>query len=480
MNSKTKNRVKQILPLFICTIFLIAYLLLTLVKHNNFLTGYDQAVYEQAIWKYSEFRNPISTVHAFYNTPVYFDHFEPILVLLSPVYWISNYTGTLLIIQVIGIIVAAYIIFKLALFKKVSYLVAISILIVFLTFYGIQNAIWSDFHSLTLSIPFLALFIYFLEKEKYKQAIIPFLLAIICKEDIALFTFLIAGVLYFIHRRKNLIYFALSSIVYLIFVFGIYFPYLTPGYRFQNDEGLLSNINVTNFYNTQDKRDAILYSLASFGFIPLLAPLYLVIYVADLAHYFVLGSDYVSSAQGIFLHYRGPLALFLAWPTIIAISKFKQLNKWPVALYLILCAFAIQYILHLPLSYLSKPWFWQAPSGISDIKAAIVQVHKDAPIATQVNITTQLAHRDQVYILWPEQKEFEENSPCNDRFCRWFKTGESVRYVLVDTSSSWDARHFLENREDFIEAVSNLEKEKIIKPIFKQNNTTLYKVIGKI
>ena len=137
----------------------------------------------------------------------------------------------------------------------------------------------------------------------------------------------------------------------------------------------------------------------------------MLLFLADIAHYFVLGSSYVSSAQGLFLHYRSTLALFLAWPTIIAVSKIKKLNTIWIALYLIFCAITVQYLLHLPLSYLAKGWFWKEPTAVIDINKAIKKLPLNASVATQVNIAPHISHRDYIYLLWPTEKEFKTNSP---------------------------------------------------------------------
>lgn len=471
MSSKLQTKILKFLPLGICLIFLFLYSVLALLKHQHFLTGYDLAIADQAIWKYSQFKNPIITVHAYYDKPIYYDHFEPIYILISPFYRLLEDIRLLILLQIIAVCVAGYAVYLLSISRKIIFPVALSILITFLAFFGIQNALWSDVHSVVLAIPFLAFFIYFLEKKKARLAAICFIFAILCKEDIALFTFLISLIYFFYSKNKTALYFAAGSILYLLFIFGIFFPYMTDGYKFQNSQGLLSNLKITNFYNTNDKREAIFYSLASFGFLPLAAPIYLILFLADLGHYFVLGSDYVSSAQGLFLHYRATLALFLAWPAIIAISRFKKLNRTYIAIYLFSCTIIVQYILHLPLSYLTKSWFWQTPPAVHDIEKAIKVLPSNASLATQVNIAPHLTHRDEVYLLWP--------ASCGES-CQWFRIGGKVEYILVDTSTSWDARHFLEDREQFIEGLKNLEKAKVVQKIFQSNHTVLYKVVGKI
>jgi len=48
--------------------------------------------------------------------------------------------------------------------------------------------------------------------------------------------------------------------------------------------------------------------------------------------------------------------------------------------------------------------------------------------------------------------------------------------MIVDTSSDWDARYWLENHQDFIDGLTNLKKVGIITPLYSFNTTSLYKV----
>lgn len=459
--------------------FFISYMTLLIVKHSHFLTGYDIAVSDQAIWNYARLKPPITTILTYHDTSLLEDHLELIFILFVPFYWIFNDMKTLFFLQNILVCLSAIPIFLFARHKKLPAYLSLTLVISYLSFYGIQFAVWSDVHSLVFGVAFLAFFLYFLEMKNKLWSFVFFALAILSKEDIALFTLVISFIYFFTTRKRWYLIFCLLSVLYLVFAFGIFFPFLTrDGYRFRSSEGLLSHIAPQYLVDTAAKRETILYSLGWFGFLPILAPLYLLPALADLSHYFLIGHA-VTSAQGLSMHYRSSLALFLIWPTILVLAKYKKLQKWYVALYLLICAAFIQYALHLPLSYLTKSWFWTKPASIKNIKRVMTQLPKDASVITQVNLTAQLSHREKVYTLFPQTKDFEKNSPCGEKTCRWFRTTGSPDYLLVDTSTDWDPRHFLESREDFIDAIHNLEKTKRIVPIYKSGTTTLYKTTVK-
>lgn len=465
-------------PFVICSVFFVAYTILSVIKHNHFLSGYDLAVSDQGIWLMSKFKTPISTPHAYPNTSLFSDHVEIIYAILSPIYWFFDDVRLLIIFQSFLLSFSAVPVYLLAKLRKIKNYVVYSLMISFLMFYGIQNAIWSDVHSLAIAAGIMPWFLYFLYKGKTKLIILSFFLLIFCKEDIALLTLLISFIFYTIERRNIALVLMVLSIAYLFLIFYVYYPHFTPdGYRFQNQGGLLSSIDLSNMYNTPAKRDVILYSFAWFGFLPLLSPLHLIPILGDLGHYFVLGSSYVTSAQGMFLHYRVTLSLLLVWPTILVISKFRRLNSIYIAMYIIVAALVLQYILHLPLSYLAKRWFWTKPQAVANINKMIQSLPKDASVVSQVNITPHINHREHIYTLWPEKRKFDENSPCQELSCDWFRWYGDPEYLLVDLSPEWDARHLLTNNKEFVNGIANLEKEKIVKIEKNSGKTLLFKII---
>ncbi len=467
--------------ILILLFFFICYSILPIVKHFHYLSGYDLSVIDQATWKYAHFKNPISTTHVYFDTPIYFDHVEIIFLLIAPLYWIFDTVLTLIALQTVAVISSGFAVYLLAKHYKLKTIVSNALLITYLSFYGIQFAIWSDVHSIVFGIAFLSWFLYFLTKRNALYTYIFLILAITSKEDVALLTLLISTIIFITQKNKTSLISAGISVTYLLVIFLIFFPMvLKGGYRFANPHGILSDINIFYFVNTPDKQKAIFYSFASFGFLPLLAPFYLIPFVADLGHYFVLGNAVVSSAQGLFAHYRSSVALLLSWPTIIAISKIKKLNSIGIALYLIVCAFAVQYILHLPLSYLSKSWFWSTPPEVNSINKIVSQISPSATIVTQNNIAVHLAHRDELFTLFPYFRDFKSNSPCKVKTCRWFRVGGNPQYLLIDTGPSWNILHLLATREDFSEAIGNLEKNGNIKLIKTENTTKLFKIIKKI
>ena len=67
--------------------FAIVYGTISVVRHSQFGSNYDLAIFDQAIWHASRFERPGSTISGF--SSILGDHFYPIVLTLAPLYWIA-------------------------------------------------------------------------------------------------------------------------------------------------------------------------------------------------------------------------------------------------------------------------------------------------------------------------------------------------------------------------------------------------------
>lgn len=466
------------IAIFICLLFFVAYSTLSIVRHNHYQSfGYDLGINDQVVWRYAHFQAPVTTIDPFPNKTKLVEHIELVYALIAPFYWIWDTRKMLLLVEAFAICASVIPIYLLARKRGLSLWTSNAIVVGYLGFYGVQQVMWLDTHSATYGAAFLSWFIYFVDTKKKWISVLFFFLAITAKENIGLLTFLTAFVFFIKDRRKLLLFFMGASVIYVSFIFFVYFPYIVQmKYLYANSGGLFSNLNPLTFFDTDEKRQVIWYSLLSFGFLPLLSPLSLLPVMGDLATYFVI-ANHLPGAQGLTGQYRVTLTPFLAWGTIMTISRFRMLNKWYIALYLLICTMLVQYILHQPLSYLTKSWFWTESPAVSNINTLIREdLPKTASVVSQNNITPHISHRDKIYTLYPEKKIFPKNSPCGLQICNWFGWYGTPEYLIVDTSSEWDARHLLTDRPLFLDGLKNLEKTHVISLYKQTGDATLYKV----
>lgn len=466
------------LAIFICFAFFLAYSLLTVVRHNHFNSfGYDLGINDQVVWRYSTFQLPYTTSDPYPDQTKLVAHIELTYALLAPFYWIWSDARMLLILEAGFVCFSALGIYLTAKRHTLHDWICLALVVSYLGFYGVQNALWADAHSATFATAYLSWFIYFVDSRKYKYATIFLVLSILTKENIALLTFLTSLSFFITTKQKILLGYMTISLTYLLFVYLIFFPFVTPDqYLYQNEAGLFSNIHPVSLFDTSEKRDAILYSFLSFGFLPILAPTYLFAVFGDFATYFILASD-LTASHGIFMHYRVTLTPLLSLSTVMAIKKFRFLNRKIFAIYLLICVLVIQYVLHLPLSYLSKQWFWITTSGVENIQKILNELPPNASVVSQNNIIPHISHRDEIYTLYPERKKFSTNSPCGQEECNWFRWFNKPTYLVVDTSPEWDARHLLTNREEYINGLQNLQTAGVIKKYKVFDSAIIYQVL---
>jgi uncharacterized membrane protein len=475
---KLYARYKIILPIIICLLFFLGYSTLSIVRHQHYNSfGYDLGINDQVAWRYAHFQLPLTTIDPFPTKTKLVEHVELVYALVAPFYWIWSSRRMLILVRTAWFCFSGIGGYLLAKKKGVNEWISLALTVGYLGFYGVQNDMWADVHSAEFAAGFLMWFIYFAELKKKVTSIIFFLLAITAKENIALLTFLTAFVMFVKQRTKLIIFFMTASVLYLFFIYFIYFPHIVQmKYLYENSGGLFSNLNPVSLVDTSDNRQVFWYSLLSFGFLPLLSPLYLLPALGDLVTYFMFGSS-LGGAQGLFGQYRITLAPFLIWATIITIGKYKRLNKWYIGAYLIIFTMLVQYVLHLPLSYLTKQSFWAEPPAVNSINTVIRNyLPANASVVSQDNITPHISQRNEIYTLYPEKKIFTKDSPCGQVQCNWFRWFGTPEFLIVDTSSDWDARHLLIDRPLFLDGLKNLEKAKVITKYKEVGTTILFKV----
>src|SRR4051812_12504689 len=69
----------------------VAYSAVSILRHLHFESGWDLVVFDQGVWQYSRFHNPIITGRLNYPINHLGDHFHPIIALLAPLFWIVNH-----------------------------------------------------------------------------------------------------------------------------------------------------------------------------------------------------------------------------------------------------------------------------------------------------------------------------------------------------------------------------------------------------
>lgn len=159
----------------------------TVARHETFNSGtFDLAFMDQALWNTLR-GNPLGvTIEPHIGQSELAYHFEPILFLIAPLYWLWPNPNLLLVLQSVALALGALPASWLAYERLRSHLAAAAFAVVYLLFPGLQAANVFDFHPFTLTAPLLLFAFYFLERGQHRRFAVVAVLALATKENVPL------------------------------------------------------------------------------------------------------------------------------------------------------------------------------------------------------------------------------------------------------------------------------------------------------
>ncbi len=161
-------------------------------------------------------------------------HFDPILVLLSPLYLIYDHAETLLTLQSVWLGAGVIPIYLIAKRKLESRSAGLTLAFVYTMYPALHGTNLYEFHSLTLITPLVLWAVYFLEEGHIKRYAVTILLLLLCREDVPLMVCFI-GAYAFISGDKKLRRVAIPTIVVAFLYFVVVKVFVMPGSGMMNE-----------------------------------------------------------------------------------------------------------------------------------------------------------------------------------------------------------------------------------------------------
>ena len=116
-----------------------------LLRHWRFASsGFDLGIFDQLLWQYHRFAVPANTVRDIPN--LLGDHFHPLLVMLTPFYWIYPHAETLIVLQA-ALVASSAIPLWLYAKEKLGLWPAYGMAAAYLSFWGLLHGVAYDFHD---------------------------------------------------------------------------------------------------------------------------------------------------------------------------------------------------------------------------------------------------------------------------------------------------------------------------------------------
>jgi uncharacterized membrane protein len=155
--------------------------LASVLRYVHLQSGVDLAIFDQAVWHYSRFQAPFSSVK---GEDLLGDHFHPIVALLAPLYWIWADPRTLVVAQAVLVSLSIVPVFLFAcdrVGRAPAYLLALA----YAVFWGIQVGVLFDFHELAFAPLLIAAAVLLADRREWLWFWVSIVLLLTVKEDMA-------------------------------------------------------------------------------------------------------------------------------------------------------------------------------------------------------------------------------------------------------------------------------------------------------
>jgi len=196
---ETKNRFPKWLWISVLS-YAVVFSLLSIAKHEAFnSTAFDLGIYDQVIWKFSNFQTPYSTIR---GVNFMGDHFCLMLIPLALLYWIWPSVHALLILQSFVISLVALPMYRLAMLLLSSQRWAKFIVASYFLNAYLHRLNLFDFHPVVFELLFVFILIISIEERRpwAYWTVLPLLLV---TEDDAFVSVLSVGLYAFFRKERR-------------------------------------------------------------------------------------------------------------------------------------------------------------------------------------------------------------------------------------------------------------------------------------
>ncbi len=406
--------------------FLIAEALL---NHRALGTGYDLGIYDQVVWNMAHGR-PFATTLV-YETNGYYDHFEPALALIAPLYWLWSDVRVLLIVQALALALGSLPIYLYARYRLRGFgprfvVLALLPVVAYLLYPPLHSANLNDFHEVGLLPPLLGAAVYGLLTGRRRLTFTMLVLCTLVKEDLTV-TLLAFGVCILLlkpagFRRRDGVWVALFAIAWGLLVLYVLYPAMTHGmpypfverrYSWLGDSpqsalrALVSQPAAALAHILQPPKIVFLLRLfAPLLFLPLLGWPVIGLALPILAY--LMMSDY-QPQWSVESYYNPPLLAFLFLATMVAVMGVSRRvarylsARAAVASLLIATTVAVGYSYYLfapgPGSRQFREDRFAVTARVEAARQLMAQIPAQASVSTVWPLVPHLSQRTRIYTV---------------------------------------------------------------------------------
>ena len=421
----------------VCSLLAMAvlYALLVVWNHLCFRTyGLDLGIYTKALYDYAHLNWCDCSFYLWERGNLLGDHFDLLLVLLSPLVYLFG-DWTLLLVQVSAVLCGGYGVYRLMRLYYDDFLVPWLAMMSLLISFGVWHALSFDYHSNVVAAMLLPWLLYCIKRGLFKRATAIACAMAICKETSAIWLLAVLVALLFDYRkspreRRWLVGAVVCCLAYVAVVTLFVMPVLiggsSPGFwcykwmgsdmgsvalwilchPLQTVSSLFVNFTGNAAHNGL-KLEFFCCIAASGMAICLLNPNYLIMLLPPLAMK-MLSSD-AEAFWGVGFHYNVEIAVVVTVGSFLALARIKQLRwRHGVALAAVLATcMTLFYTTAHPRTHIWKEnvrvfdsrHYHQPEFDTAAARRMLNAIPRNASVCATTMFTPHLATRDSVYIF---------------------------------------------------------------------------------
>lgn len=194
------DRACRILLWLAMATYAVVFSAITLTRHARLgSTIFDLGIFDQTVWLISHGHSPNLSTR---GMNAFADHFDPILVLVAPLYWLCDSPKTLLVLQAVILALGALPLYHLARRRLASPGWALLLSVAYLLYAPMQWFNLFDFHPDSFAPVLVLSALWFLEIRRFAPYFLMLVLLLMCKESMGLTVMAIGVYAYIVAGRR--------------------------------------------------------------------------------------------------------------------------------------------------------------------------------------------------------------------------------------------------------------------------------------
>lgn len=454
----------------ICVLYILAFSLIAVNRYWQYeVFYYDFGIFDKAIWSVSRFQPPIIEHFIVGGKWIFADHFNPSIFLLSPLYWITNKNEVLLIAQAMAVGISGFLLFQIGQVITKNKIFSLGIMISYLLFIGVQNALISDFHEVTIAAAFFMAAMLCLVKGKIRFYYLFLLITLGFKESNFVIGSALGLSLMLLGKEYRKIGLAtmVLSLIWGAAAIKVIIPAFSGGQYIYNapipDNPLRF---LQSFIDPPIKQKTLFISFLNFGFLPIFTPAFYPLLLADLTSRFY--PPFLTLSWGLGLHYNMLTAAFLG---VSSVFSHKFLKKYIPESVFTMCGilligitlFLHRFVLHGPLGLAFNKSFYTHSQNFAFLDDLVKRIPPDATVMTQNNLASHFTHQD-VRLLR------DKCNICSEEHY----LSVMPEYVVIDNRLGQNPNNYY-GVDDLGKILKVLQKDKDYQIIYSQKDQYIFK-----